>query len=96
MKQSKYTKSARGQDCQVRIPNICNYNPETVVLAHLNGYAMGKKHLDIHGAYCCSDCHDAIDGRTKTYMNKQVRDLYHLEGVIRTQQIMVKEGILII
>ena len=57
---------------------------------------MGTKHLDIHGAYACSACHDAVDGRTKTYLNKEKRDLYHLEGVIRTQQIMVKEGILIL
>ena len=28
-------KLARGRDCQVRIPNICNYNPDTVVLAHI-------------------------------------------------------------
>ena len=33
---SKYTKSARGQACTVRSP-VCNGNPETVVLAHLNG-----------------------------------------------------------
>ena len=67
-----------------------------MVLAHLNGGGMGTKHLDIHAAYACSACHDAVDGRTKTYLNKEKRDLYHLEGVIRTQQIMVKEGILII
>ena len=94
MKQSRYTKSAKGQACQVRIPTICNHNSETVVFAHLNGGGMGKKHLDIHGAYCCSACHDAVDGRMKTYINKQVRDLYLLEGMVRTQQIMVNEGIL--
>lgn len=96
MKQSKYTKSARGQECQVRIPGICNGDNQTVVLAHLNGGGIGTKHLDIHGSYSCSNCHDAIDGRIKTYLNKEKRDLYHLEGVIRTQQIMIKEGILII
>ena len=27
-------KLAKGRDCQVRLPGICNGNPETVVLAH--------------------------------------------------------------
>ena len=59
-KQTKYTKSARGQDCQVRLEGICNFNPETTILAHLNGGGAGMKHLDIHGAFCCSSCHDAV------------------------------------
>ncbi len=93
-KQTKYTKSARGQDCQVRIPGVCNFNPETTVFAHLNGGGMGLKRLDIHGAYCCSACHDALDGRTKTPYSHERLFLWHLEGVIRTQEIMVKDGIL--
>ncbi|MGV3346389.1 nuclease domain-containing protein, partial [Enterobacteriaceae bacterium LUAb1] len=28
-------KEAKGRECQVRIPGICNGNSETVVLAHL-------------------------------------------------------------
>lgn len=94
---SKYTKSAQGQQCQVRIPGVCNFNPETTVLAHLNGGGMGMKHADIHGAYCCSACHDALDGRTnrhKINMSMGELRLAHLNGVIRTQEIMIKEGIL--
>ena len=95
MKQDKYTKSARGQECQVRIPGVCNRNPETVVLAHLNGAGMGTKHLSIHGAYACSDCHDVVDNRKwHDFLSYDDVKRYHLEGVIRTQQIMVKEGIL--
>jgi hypothetical protein len=52
----KYTESARGQECQVRIPGICSHDPETVVFAHLNGGGMGMKRASIHGAYCCSSC----------------------------------------
>ena len=46
---------ARGKDCQVRTP-LCNFNPETTVLAHLRLIgisAMGKKAPDILGAHCC-------------------------------------------
>ncbi len=28
-------KAARGRECQVRIPGVCNGNPETTVLAHI-------------------------------------------------------------
>lgn len=58
---SKIRKSAKGQDCQVRIPGICNFNSETVVLSHLNGGGMGMKNPDWQGAYCCSACHDVLD-----------------------------------
>ncbi len=94
-KQSKYTKSARDQECQVRIPLICNRNAATVVLAHLNGAGMGFKHSDIHGAYACSNCHDVIDGRVPcTHYTPEEKAWMHLEGMLRTQQIMIKEGIL--
>ena len=91
---SKYTRSARGQECQVRLIGICNHNPETVVFAHLNGAGMGIKHADIHGAFCCSACHDQLDGRANNLIDKDQLKLEFLEGVIRTQQIMIKEGIL--
>ncbi|HBA8604909.1 nuclease domain-containing protein, partial [Escherichia coli] len=28
-------KAARSRECQVRIPGVCNGNPETSVLAHI-------------------------------------------------------------
>jgi len=90
---SKYTKSAKGQNCTVRIPGVCNHNPETVVFAHLNGGGMGMKHSDIHGAYACSACHDEIDRRTRHQPPFKTRCDF-LEAVIRTQEIMIKDGIL--
>ena len=93
-KQSKITKSAKGKDCQVRVMGICNGNPETVVLAHLNGGGMGSKHNDIHGAYCCSDCHSWLDSGYAMDSTRDQRDLDHLNGVIRTQIIMLAEGLM--
>ena len=97
-KQTKITKSARGQDCQVRIPGVCNFNPETTVLAHLNGGGMGMKAPDWQGAYCCSACHDVLDGRVSPE-RREVRwgdsmRLMHLEGVIRTQALLFEQGLL--
>lgn len=93
MPRINYRKEAQGRECQVRIPGVCNHNPETVVLAHLSGGGMGAKRNDLHGAWCCSACHDAIDGRIKQHMEtRDTLDLYHHEGVIRTQEELISEG----
>ena len=55
---------------------------------------MGKKRLDLHGANCCSACHDAIDGRTKIPdVDPDTLRLWFLEGMVRTQEIMVDKGL---
>lgn len=96
MKQSKITKSARGEDCQIRVPGICNFNPETTVFCHLNGGGMGTKHSDLHGAYGCSNCHDAIDGRLQTDHSWHELKKMHLEAMVRTQNILVDKGLITI
>ncbi len=92
---SKYTKSARMRECQVRIPGYCNFNPETTIPAHINGGGMGMKHDDRHLAFCCGSCHDILDGRRqiKEFTYDELK-LMHLEGVIRTQIIWINEGIM--
>lgn len=72
----------------------CNHNPETVVLAHLGGGGMGRKRNDLHGAFCCSSCHDVLDGRVPTHLTVEQRKLAHLEGMVRTQEIWLKEGLI--
>lgn len=89
----KLRDSARGQECQIRIPGICNHDNETVVLAHLNGGGMSTKHSDLFASFACSSCHDAIDGRIQTkYFNDEL-DLMLLQGMVRTQQIWLDEGL---
>ncbi|MWN30992.1 DUF1364 family protein [Gilliamella sp. Pra-s65] len=90
---SRLTKEARGRECTVRLP-CCNHNPETTVLAHyrLAGTCgVGMKPNDLQGAWACSACHDEIDRRTRNHEYEFVR-LAHAEGVIRTQDILIKEG----
>lgn len=97
MSTDKYTASARGQPCQVRVPGICRPAPEnnTTVFAHLNGFRQGHKALNIHGSYACAECHAWLDhGWTRSDATKQLRDLYHFEGMARTQIIMVNDGVL--
>jgi hypothetical protein len=59
--------AARGEPCTVRIPGICNQNPETSVWAHLphDSKGMAQKSVDICGVISCMACHDFIDFRAK-------------------------------
>ena len=94
---SKIRESARGQQCQIRLVGICNHNPETVVLAHYRmagTCGMGMKPNDIQAAYACSQCHDAVDGRLKTEYTHEELQTAFAEGVMRTQQILIKQGLL--
>ncbi|WP_145494968.1 DUF1364 domain-containing protein [Yersinia massiliensis] len=87
-------KEARGRECQIRIPGVCNGNNETVVLAHyrLAGTCgTGFKPSDEQAAWGCSACHNECDRRTRLIDGDTAR-LYHAEGVMRTQNILRKEG----
>jgi hypothetical protein len=85
-------KLARGRECQIRIPGVCNGNPETTVLCHLNGGGMGIKEDDILAAWGCSSCHDAVDGRGKhsaIMYNSEFSD-----GIFNTIRILVQEDVI--
>ena len=85
---------AKGKPCMVRLPGICNGNPETTVLAHyrLSGTCgAGMKPDDQQGAWACSACHDEVDRRTRKLENDFVR-LAHAEGVLRTQYAIRHDG----
>lgn len=93
---SKITKSAKGQECQIRIPTICNGDPRTVVLCHLPGGGMGAKEEDQYAAYGCSACHGVVDGASwegQCWPSDTLK-LWHLEAVIRTQKIMFEKGLI--
>ena len=86
---SNLRKLAKGQQCQVRIAGVCNFNPETTVLAHLRMAGItgtGLKANDLLGAWCCSACHSATES------NPSLRKEF-LEGVARTQNELVKMGV---
>ena len=85
-------KEARGRDCQIRLPGVCNFDAATSVLAHLNGAGMGMKHDDIHASIACSRCHDAVDGRLKVDFGKDYLELAFMWGMVRTQKIWIKHG----
>jgi hypothetical protein len=91
-------KEARGRGCTVRIPGVCNFNSETVVLGHIRvaGVSgMGLKSPDLLGAWACSACHDEIDGRThKSGLSRDELRLAHYDGMARTIMQLHKEGLI--
>lgn len=72
VRSAEIMRAANGMPCALRLPGICNHNPQTTVFCHLPG--LGKSHAskvsDLHGSFGCSACHDAIDRHT-----------YHLHGL---------------
>ena len=89
---SKLRKLAKGRDCKIRLPGICNFNPETTVLAHyrLAGISgIGMKSPDLLGAWACSACHAYVD----THKDDSTVRAF-LEGVMRTQAQLMREDVL--
>ena len=85
---------AKGRECQIRLPGVCNGDSDTTVLSHLNGSGMGMKGSDLAGSWGCSSCHDEVDGRTASIANLDRVELWFHHGVIRTQKILESEGVI--
>ncbi len=98
---SKITESARGEQCLIRIPGVCNRDDTTTVACHEpSGSGIGLKWPDSEVAYGCSACHDEIDGRTTYKPNGRV--LYSQEDIMlafyqgarRTRQKLIDKDLL--
>ena len=93
LKSTKITQSAKGENCALRIPGVCNFNSETTVFAHNNGAGMALKAHDIHGCYACSDCHNWLD-KTSTRDDKRIFAQELLRAMIETQSILIQKGLI--
>jgi hypothetical protein len=96
---SKLTQASRGQACTIRLPMVCNANPETVVGCHLAkirfGHGVGQKVDDVLIADGCSSCHDVVDGRVKvTHLTWEEIYIAFLEGVLETILRRRRQGLL--
>lgn len=85
---------ARGKVCMVRVSGVCNLDPSTVVLAHRNGAGMAIKHNDLIAAWCCSSCHDYVDGRSHPGVPQDERERYLTDGIHRTQTMLLEMGLI--
>ena len=91
-------KLAKGQDCLIRVPGYCTFDPTTVVLCHYRLMGMsgiGFKSPDLFGAYGCAVCHAIVDRQQKCeeFHPFELR-LMLAEAVFRTQAVLIDKGIL--
>lgn len=94
-KQTKITKSARGEDCTLLLGN-CSSN-ETVVLCHIGkNRGMAIKCGDHFALYACSNCHKIIDGQVNSEFTQGELSSIKLMGLERTQQKLIDKGLLVI
>ena len=86
--------SAKGEDCALRLPGVCNQNPETTVLAHVpcGQRGMGMKGPDMIAVYACSACHDALDKRGRG----EIDPWDVIRAVAETQMKFVAKGLMTI
>lgn len=86
--------SARMQDCTLRIPDVCNWIPETTVLSHLpcGQKGTGMKSPDMMAVFACSDCHRFLDGSRRSELT--ATDL--LRALAETQLYWIQAGLITI
>lgn len=96
---TKIRKSAELQECQIRIPEICNFDETTTILAHKNGAGMALKSADLHASYCCSACHNEIDSllgnRKSNFTDDEILIMFY-EGIFRTQLLLIDQDLVTI
>jgi hypothetical protein len=87
-KQSKITKSARGESCSLRVSPNCQ-DGETVVYCHLNSNyrGIGLKSPDLFGVYGCYACHQMLDASQVDYQDQ-------LRALQETQMKLLEKGLL--
>jgi len=89
---------AQGQPCLIRVPIVCNGNPDTTVLCHIRMIELsgtGIKAPDVFATFGCSACHAVCDGQQKSEYSYSERRLMLLEGMVRTQMWLMEQGILL-
>lgn len=78
----KLRDSARGQECTLRLPGICQGGTETTVLAHMPSMiglkGFGMKVPDYWAARACFACHEFV-GRRPTLRTADRSDVELLE-----------------
>ena len=68
-----HRKAARGMPCTLNVAGVCNYDPETTVLAHLRwlgGCGTGFKPSDLQAVNSCSACNTWTDSPTPRQRNE--------------------------
>lgn len=76
----------------------CNFDSETVVLAHAPSELKGisTKSPDWWAAFSCSACHDIIDARRHVDLTSEEVFECFMRGVFRTIQRQIEKGLIVV
>lgn len=88
----KITKAARGRECEIRLPGVCNGDTATTVFCHFRPIGIsgfGYKTPAPIGAFGCSSCHAVVD----TTKDAEIQ-LAFAHGVMRTINTLWQEGVI--
>lgn len=102
IRSKKYLAGSRGQQCTLRIPGVCNNDPDTVVPAHIRDRHKGggTKASDLSVANACSSCHAVFDGqamaRTGIPLAPEDWLFFALRGLQETLEQRFEAGLLIV
>ena len=93
---SKITKSARGDECELRFYPYCTGDPEQTVFCHLNSEdkGMGFKSPDWWGVYGCNSCHAVLDGRSQSVISREEINTLAIRALYRTQKKLIEKGLI--
>lgn len=98
----KLTNAARGQECTLQIPGVCQGGTETTVACHspLLEDRQGSKSPDFAIAFGCMACHDVIDRRSPDVVGvrhliteEDLRYFFH-RGMVLTLANLFERGII--
>lgn len=89
---------ARGQTCTLRLPGICDHNPETTVSAHIRDEwkGMGTKASDHSIVFACGHCHAYLDVGHFTHPLISDIELYRaiIRGLQTTWGILIRDEVI--
>ena len=97
---SKITESARDEDCLVRLPGACSFDPAKTIWSHARWLSAGRgksiKALDLAGAYCCTTCDGIFDGNIKMppVMTREQVDADWCQGHFRSLVRLREKGLI--
>lgn len=92
------THAAKGEQCTMQVPGVCNGNQETTVFAHfrwVGDCGAGIKPSALQGAFACSDCNLWTDSPTPRQLHENYesdRNWHGMRAMVATQIRLIEMG----
>lgn len=92
------TLAAKGEPCTMRVPGVCNGDPETTVFIHfrwIGDCGTGIKPSALQGAFGCSACNAWTDSPTPRQRHENYesdRNWHGIRAMVSTQMRLIEMG----